>query len=82
MYKNVKVCLCDICGKPTKQNILRVLLTELNQNEMPAANTQFDGTPVDICQNCMSKLKQYVETTLVSNEYDPSEDPDIQLHAI
>ena len=75
MFKRVQVCLCDLCQKPIETTITRVLLTELNQNELPVANGSYDGRPIDVCRSCMRKIKLFVQDQLIPNqEYDPDSD--------
>lgn len=64
MFKNIRVCFCDICKKPMQNRMIRILLTELNENEMPKASSEYDGTPIDVCDHCMKKLKEFVYNDL------------------
>ena len=73
MFKRVQVCLCDLCQQPIDTTITRVLMTELNQNELPVANSEYDGRPVDICHHCMRSIREYVQLNLIpGQEYDPN----------
>lgn len=66
MFKTIRICVCDFCKQQLTEPITRIVFTQINENESPIANSQYDGMgPIDVCPNCIAELQNYVRNDLM-----------------